>query len=167
VTDGVSTPSTEVRRAGSDEFDRLRWVELESDRLLATVDIGPFANDDRDRLELAAVIFAAGDPAVGFVSIELVDDEGHIAQLSVLPELGRQGVGRLRLDEAIRWAHGQGFTGATLTTCSDVPWNAPFYGRVGFVEEVDPATGLAAIREDERVKGLDTMGPRLAMRLAF
>lgn len=167
MTEGVGTPSTEVRRAGSDEFDRLRWVELESDRLLATVDIGPFDDDDQDRLELAAVIFAAGDPAVGFVSIELVDDEGHIAQLSVLPELGRQGIGRALLDQAIHWAHGRGLAAVTLTTFRHVPWNAPFYTGVGFVEVIDPAPGLAIIRSHERESGLDVMGPRLAMRLAL
>jgi ribosomal protein S18 acetylase RimI-like enzyme len=94
VTDGASTPSSEVRRAISDEFDRLHWVELESDRLLATVGIGPFAGVEQDGLSRAAVIIAAGDPAVGFVSVELVDHEAHIAQLSVLPEHGRHGIGR-------------------------------------------------------------------------
>jgi GNAT superfamily N-acetyltransferase len=167
VTDGASTPSSEVRRAISDEFDRLHWVELESDRLLATVGIGPFAGVEQDGLSRAAVIFAAGDPAVGFVSVELVDHEAHIAQLSVLPEHGRHGIGRSLLDEAILWAQGQGLTGVTLTTFRDVPWNAPFYLRVGFVEVVNPAPGLATIRRDERERGLDAMGLRLAMRLTL
>ena len=165
MTVGGGPPSAEVRRAVSDEFDRLHWVELESDRLLATMGIGPFTYDQPDWRIRAAVVFAAGDPAVGFVSVELVDGEALIAQLSVLPELGRLGIGRSLLDEAIRWALGQGLTGVTLTTFRDVPWNAPFYVRVGFVEVVDLDPGLAAIREDEREKGLDAMGPRLAMRL--
>jgi len=165
MTDGVGNPSVDVRPVVSDEF--VHWVELESDRLLATVGIGPFSYDDQDWRLRAAVVFAAGDPAVGFVSVELADGEAHIAQLSVLPELGRQGIGRSLLDEAIRWALGQGLTGVTLTTFRDVPWNAPFYRRAGFFEVVDPATGLAAIREDEVEKGLDAMGPRLAMRLAI
>ena len=167
MTDRAGNPSAEVRRAVSDEFDRLRWVELESDRLLATVGIGPCADDHGDRLARAAVVFAAGDPVGGFVSVELVDDEAHIAQLSVLPELGRQGIGRSLLDKAILWAQEMGMPGVTPTTFRDVPWNAPFYRRVGFVEVFDPATGLATIRRDERKRGLDAMGPRLAMRLAL
>jgi len=165
MTVGAGHPSTEVRRAVSEEFDRLHRVELESDRLLATVGMGPFTYDRQDPGFRSAVVFAAGDPAVGFVSIEPVDGEAHIAQLSVLPELGRLGIGRSLLDGAIRWAQGQGLAGITLTTFRDVPWNAPFYVRVGFIEVVDPAPGLAAIREEERERGLDAMGPRLAMRL--
>jgi len=48
-----------------------------------------------------------------------------------------------------------------------VPWNAPFYSSVGFVEVVDPALGLAAIRRDEQERGPDAMGRRLAMRMAL
>ena len=31
-------------------------------------------------------------------------------------------------------ARNSGFTAITLTTFADVPWNAPFYRRMGFVE---------------------------------
>ena len=167
MTDGSADPSTDVRQAFSGEFDRLCWVESQSDRLLATIGIGPFAYDDEDQYFRATVVFASGDPAVGFVSVDLVDDEAHISQLSVLPEVGRQGIGRSLLDEAIHWARGEGLGGVTLTTFRDVPWNAAFYAKVGFREVVDPAPGLAAIRKDEGVRGLDAMGPRLAMRLAI
>ena len=165
MTDGAGTPLEEVRQAVPDEFDQLQWVELESDRLLTTIGIGPFTYEDQDQCSRAAVVFAVGGPAVGFVSVELLDDEAHIAQLSVLPELGRRGIGRALLDEAIHWAEGQGLEGVTLTTFRDVPWNAPFYSTVGFIEVVDPAPGLAAIRRNEWERGLDAMGPRLAMRL--
>lgn len=74
---------------------------------------------------------------------------------------------RSLLDEAIHWAQGQGLEGVTLTTFRDVPWNAPFYSSVGFVEVVDPALGLAAIRRDEQERGADAMGRRLAMRMAL
>ena len=167
MTDGSTNPSAEVRRAGSDEFERLHWVELQSDELLATIGIGPFPYDDQDWRLRVTVVFAAGDPAVGFVGVELIDDEAHIAQLSVLPELGRQGIGRSLLDEALRWARGQGLAGVTLTTFRSVPFNAPFYEKVGFMEVVDPAPGLAAIRRNEKERGIDAMGPRLAMRLTF
>lgn len=167
VTDGSVSPSAEVRQACSDEFDRLRWIESESDRLLATIGIGPFTDDDEERRFRATVVFASGDPAVGFVSVVLVDGDAHIAQLSVLPEVGRQGIGRSLLDEAIHWARYQGLVGVTLTTFRDVPWNAPFYAKVGFMEVINPTPGLAAIRKNEHERGIDAMGSRLAMRLAI
>lgn len=47
----------------------------------------------------------------------------------------------------------------------DVPWNAPFYERVGYsIFEPDPSrTGLAAIQEEEARSGY-AVKPRVAMR---
>ncbi|HEY4929641.1 MAG TPA: GNAT family N-acetyltransferase [Acidimicrobiales bacterium] len=167
MTDGNGEAPAVVRPAVSAEFERLRWVERESDKLMAQVGIGPFPDDDHDRLTGAAVVFAAGVPAVGFVSVLLIDDEAHIDQLSVVPERGGHGIGRDLLDEAIRWARRQALSGVTLATFRDVPWNAPFYQRVGFEVVTDLPPGLDAVRSHERDSGLDAMGPRVAMRLAL
>ena len=156
------------RPAVPDELARLRWVELESDKLMEQVGIGPFPEDDEgSRLAGAAVIFASGEPAVGFVSVRLVDDGAHVDQLSVLPEHGRRGLGRALRDRAIGWARHEGLAGVTLTTFRDVPWNAPFYRNVGFEVVAHPAPGLAAIRAHERAIGHDALGPRVAMRLVL
>ncbi|HEX7442570.1 MAG TPA: GNAT family N-acetyltransferase [Acidimicrobiales bacterium] len=155
-----------VRLATPGEFARLRWVELESDKLMEQVGIGPFPEDDGgDRLSGASVVFASGDPAVGFVSVRPVDDGAHVDQLSVLPANGRRGIGRALLDRAVDWARDEGLAGVTLTTFRDVPWNAPFYRTVGFEVVAHPAPGLGAIRTHERAVGLDALGPRVAMRL--
>ena len=157
-----------VRKARPEEFGRLRAIELEADDLYLTIGIGPFPADDaHDRFHEMAVVFAAGDPAVGFVSIELLDGEAHIDQLSVLASHGGRGTGRALLDEAIRWARASGLEGVTLTTFRDVPWNAPFYRRVGFEVVAEPRPGLAAYRAAERAEGFDGFGPRVAMRLAL
>ena len=98
-----------MRPASPTEFGRLREIELEADDFYATVGIGPFAVDAvHDRLDEVAAVFAAGDPAVGFVSIDMVDGDAHIDQLSVLPDHGRRGIGRALLDEAVRWARDAG-----------------------------------------------------------
>ena len=55
----------------------------------------------------------------------------------------------------------------TLTSFRDVPWNAPFYQRVGFEVVDDPPPGLAAVRAAERAEGFDRFGPRVAMRLVL
>ncbi len=154
-----------VRPAGPTEFARLRHVEVESDRLLEEYGIGPFGNDSsEDHLLLAEAVFVVGQPAVGFVSLGLVDDVAHVAQVSVLPEHGRRGIGRALLETAVGWAASSGRHELTLTTYRDVPFNAPFYRTLGFEEVVDPGPGLAAIREHERVVGLDDFGVRVAMR---
>jgi len=164
VDDGLPV----IRPASPGEFSRLREIELESDQLLDTVGIGPFAHDyAHDRLDEMAAVFAAGDPPVGFVSVGIVDGCAHIDQLSVLTQRGGHGIGRALLDEALRWARTGGLSAVTLTTFRDVPWNAPFYRRVGFEVVDDPTPGVAAVRAAERAEGLDGFGPRVAMQLVL
>ena len=165
VTEGTDRAPLAVRPATPDEFERLQWIELDSERLYETVGIGPFPEDPTlVGPEGAVIVFAAGDPAVGFVSVALVDGDAHIDQLSVLPGHGGRGIGRDLLDRAVLWARDEGLSGVTLTTFRDIPWNAPFYQRVGFAVVADPGPGLAAVRTHERDSGVDAMGPRVAMR---
>jgi len=154
-----------VRPADPVEFERLRWIEFESDRLYLDVGIGPFSEDETaNHLPVAAAVFAVGEPAVGFVSLEIVDGVAHVDQVSVLPDHGRRGLGRALLEAAVGWAAASGYPALTLITYRDVPWNAPFYRTLGFEEVTDLSPGLAAIRSHEEDAGLDSFGPRLAMR---
>jgi len=154
-----------VRPADPSEYDHLRSIEVASDRLLEEFGIGPFVEDEsEDHLPTAAAVFAAGEPAVGFVCVELVDGQAHIDQLSVLPEHGRRGIGRALVETAVGWAAASGYDELTLTTYRDVPFNAPFYRTLGFREVADLGPELAAIRAHERELGDDGFGPRVAMR---
>ncbi len=53
----------------------------------------------------------------------------------------------------------------TLTSFALVPWNAPYYTRLGFVTlpNADQSPELREIRRTEAERGLDTW-PRVAMR---
>jgi hypothetical protein len=59
----------------------------------------------------------------------------------------------------------EGIAALTLTTFSQVPWNAPYYERCGFrcLDEAELTPGLRAIRRHEAEMGLDRW-PRLCMR---
>ncbi|EHK81871.1 hypothetical protein [Rhodococcus pyridinivorans] len=62
-------------------------------------------------------------------------------------------------------ARDAGFGSLTLTTYRDVPWNGPYYARLGFRTVADDALspGLTRIRVEERKHGLDRW-PRTVMR---
>jgi hypothetical protein len=62
------------------------------------------------------------------------------------------------------WARYRGLPAVTLTTFRDVPWNGPFYAKLGFRELSELSPGLAAMREHERAIGDDDFGTRIAMR---
>jgi hypothetical protein len=56
-----------------------------------------------------------------------------------------------------------GFDRMSLTTYRDVPFNGPFYARLGFVEADRLEPFLLRQREHERSLGLDRHGPRVVM----
>ena len=106
----------------------------------------------------------AHDRPVGYVVVDVVDGAAHVEQVSVHPTSARQGVGRALIERAASWATAHDLRALTLTTYVDVPWNGPYYERLGFrylaLEEETPE--LRAIRARERMLGLDAW-PRASM----
>ncbi|MNP46685.1 putative N-acetyltransferase YjaB [compost metagenome] len=73
------------------------------------------------------------DQPLGFLSAQRKDCNLHIHELSVRQDCQGQGIGRSLIQASIQWAAAQGLRAVTLTTLRDVPWNQPFYARLGFV----------------------------------
>jgi GNAT superfamily N-acetyltransferase len=154
-----------IRGATPDELDRLRETEREADKMFAEVGIGPFTSDGgEDQLAHAALVLVAGDPPVGFASVQILDGGAHLSLLAVLPSSGRHGIGTALVMAVCDWARSRLVDAVTLTTYRDVPWNAPFYERLGFRSVAELTPGLSQIREDERARGIDRFGPRVVMR---
>ena len=165
VTLSGTDASEEIREARPDEYEALRAIEDAADAMFADVGIGPFRqSEEENHLARAAVVFAIGDPAVGFACVEVVDGAAHIWQLSVHPRAARRGRGRALVNAVCGWAVVNGLPAVTLTTFRDVAWNGPFYAGLGFREVEDLSPGLAAMRAHERAIGDDNFGPRIAMR---
>jgi GNAT superfamily N-acetyltransferase len=103
---------------------------------------------------------------VGFAHIEVLEPGiAHLEEIDVHPEHGRRGLGRRLVSAVCRWAAANGHSWVTLSTFRDVPWNMPFYARLGFEEipqeELSPA--LLSVIDDETRRGLDPRR-RVAMR---
>jgi GNAT superfamily N-acetyltransferase len=109
-------------------------------------------------------VFVVGSPPVGFVQVGEADGNAHIDEVSVLPGQMRRGIGTQLVLAACGWAATNGYEAVTLTTFADVPWNGPFYARLGFVEIDDIGPDVAERREAERAAGLDEVGRRIVMR---
>lgn len=97
------------------------------------------------------------DEVVGFALVELLDGCPHLEEIDVHPAHGRRGVGRALMNAVMTWARDVGYPSITLTTFRDVPWNAPFYERLGFrvLEPSELTPGLEAVVQDEATRGLD------------
>lgn len=162
----------EIRLADESEIPLLRDIEVHAGRLFRKINMDEIAGDEAQpveeyaRRQRAGHIWVAdgGAGAVGYLMVDLVDGNAHIEQVSVLPDSARRGLGRMLIEHTAAWAAGAGYPALTLTTFRDVPWNAPYYRRLGFrdVPVAEETPGLRAIRAHEASLGLDRW-PRLCM----
>lgn len=109
----------------------------------------------------------AGEVA-GFIAVVPQSQDWHIAELSVGANWQRQGIGRRLLIEVAAQAALLGAQRLTLTTFIDVPWNAPYYRRLGFMpiaaERLSPS--LRAGLAEEVAQGF-AAGSRCAMEFTL
>ena len=159
-----------VRRMEAGEDDLIDAIETASDRLLEPFGLWPLPASKPDaKAREQARTFATlvvGRPPVGFARLEQVDGHTHMGQLSVLPEYGGLGLGRDLVEASCRLAEERGDGVITLTTFAEVPFNAPWYRRLGFADLSRPPTGeLAMVMADE--SDLAGYGGRVVMGRAL
>ena len=150
----------DIERAAGAPFRGLGMPEIADDE--------PPALDVLERYRRAGRCWVAVDESdlpAAYLLAEPVDGALHIEQVSVHPRAARRGVGRALLAHAADHAREEGLTALTLTTFTDVPWNAPYYARLGFrpLPEADLTPGLREIRRAEAAHGLNRW-PRVCMR---
>jgi GNAT superfamily N-acetyltransferase len=154
-----------IALARSRDVPALPAIERAAARLLAGR-VPPSILEEATEVEELAAAQAAGrlwvaradDVPVGFAHVVLLSDgTPHLEEIDVDPHHGRRGLGAALVEAVCDWVERERHPGITLTTFRDVPWNLPFYARMGFVvvptEAVTPA--VAAIVRDETARGLD------------
>ena len=101
----------------------------------------------------------------GYLLADPVDGCAHVEQVSVHPRFARRGIGAALIGALDGWAAKGELPALTLTTFRDVPWNGPYYRRLGFrwLAENEITPGLRAVRGHEAAHGLDRW-PRGCMR---
>jgi len=151
----------------------LRTIELAAARLLqghAPESVLQETTSQEDLIEAQrqGLLWVARkhDTPVGFAHVTLLEaSAAHLEELDVLPAHGRRGLGRQLVMTVCRWAEQAGYDAVTLTTFRNVPWNMPFYAKLGFAE-IPPAEisrPLLAVILDETRRGLDPAN-RVVMR---
>ena len=168
--------SAPIRAARRDELEALIAIEREAGRAFAAIGMPEIAADDpgsvaeleRFRADVRAwVAVDEADRPVAYLLSAVVDGCAHVEQVSVAPAHARRRLGAALVDHLAAIARGQGRPAVTLTTFRDVPWNAPYYERLGFtvVEPAGQGPELRALvaAEAQRIPG---DAPRVAMRRA-
>jgi GNAT superfamily N-acetyltransferase len=162
-----------IRAGTPDDVPLLRAIERDAVQLFATVGMVEITLAEAtsvpvyERAAAAGLLFVAALPEpAGFVLMQPLDGGLYVFELDVARRHQRRGIGRALMGAALERARGLGHL--TLTTFRDVPWNAPWYRRLGFSDvapsEVGP--GLAAIFAREAAHGHD-MSRRVALRRSW
>ncbi|MEU6391150.1 GNAT family N-acetyltransferase [Streptomyces sp. NPDC046939] len=164
-----------LRSATPADLPRLQDIEVAAGAVFRPLGMDAIADDEPPTLaELeryraaghAWVAESADGTVVAYLVGEPVDGAFHIEQVTVDPAAARRGIGRALIEHAAEHARTLRLTGLTLTTFTEVPWNAPYYERLGFRRldpDADLTPGLRAIRAAEAEHGLDRW-PRTCMR---
>jgi ribosomal protein S18 acetylase RimI-like enzyme len=95
-----------------------------------------------------------------------LDGNAHLDGLNVHPDHGRRGVGTALVKAVCAWASSADYRAITLSTMREVPWNAPFYEKLGFriIRDSDITETLREVVRIERQAGMP-VSDRVLMRL--
>ena len=156
-----------VRPATAGDVPLLAAIELAAGARFREVGMGSIADDEplpEGELRAAAAdgrlwVADLDGVVVGYVlAVLLADGAPHLEQVSVRPEAGGRGVGEALVRTVEAWARTTARPEVlTLSTFRDVPWNGPWYERLGYEvvpdDELDDA--LRAVQAHEAELGLD------------
>jgi GNAT superfamily N-acetyltransferase len=164
-----------IRKAHHGDLSRMQAIEVSAGD--AFRDLGmDFVADDPPLSSTALAAYAdAGmawvatnsfDYPAAYILVSEIDGWGHIDQVSVHARYARQRLGQALIEEVGRWTAITGLQGISLTTFADVPWNGPYYARLGFVPVPEDcwSQGLRSVVAEEARQGLDAW-PRVVMKL--
>jgi GNAT superfamily N-acetyltransferase len=168
----VAARGVTIRPAEPADLPRLIEIERRAGRAFADHGMPEIAADDPGTPEeldayraagRAWVAAEGGEPIAYLVAIE-VDGCLHVEQVSVHPFQAGRGIGAALIEHVAGIAHEAGRPALTLTTFRDVPWNAPYYARLGFSELPEPeqGPGLRALVSHEAM-AIPGNHPRVAM----
>jgi GNAT superfamily N-acetyltransferase len=165
-----------IRAARTGELERRREIELDAGGAFAEIGMREIAGHEPPQaLELQDFVTAgrawvaarADDAPVAYLLTTIVDGNSHIEQVSVVRASRRQGIGAGLIDHVSANAAREHRRWVTLTTFRDVPWNAPYYRRLGFapIRPRDQGRELSDLIQVETAR-IPGSYPRVAMRRA-
>lgn len=168
VGDFIAGGPTDVRTRTPlvEDLAQLAEVEAAADTLFERVmdtSTWPKPMSGQERAAMPGILLVVGHPVVGFAHVMEVGGHWYLDQLSVHPRAQSQGIGGALLDAAGAAVLRCGGQRVSLRTYANVPWNAPFYAKHGFlVMERSPEWMAPAIQAEDRLD-LRAGGPRVSM----
>ncbi len=159
-----------IRPPSAREVPALRGIERAAGEAFRAVGLPEVADDEPPPLVHLEAFRAAGrawvacveERPAAYLVAHVLDGCAHVEQVSVDPAFAGRRLGAALIDELAAWAHERELPAVTLTTFRDVPWNAPYYARLGFRQLAAPGPELRAVMAAEAA-ALPPRAPRIAM----
>lgn len=162
-----------IRPGRTDEVEAVRAIEVAAASRFRGIGMPEVAEFDpaapaavllRAREGRLLVTVDAADRPVAFALFAEIDGTLHVEELDVHPDHAGRRLGAALIERLDAIARDRVLPALTLSTFRDVPWNAPYYARLGFVPipAGDLGPGLAAIAARIAAKGIE-VAPRLFM----
>lgn len=150
----------EIERAAAQAFIAVGYPALAAGEPTAAGEFRAAAAED-----MLAVAVDHDDRPAGFLLAAELDTCLYVQELDVHPEHAGHRLAVRLFAAADAMARQRHLRALTLTTFRQVPWNAPYYTRLGFAPMTDAEIGpdLRMVIERQRAAGLD-MANRVAMR---
>lgn len=154
------------RFAAPHDASAIRTIEFEAGQRFVSVGMVGIADAPPMEVEIVnrkiaaqhiVVAVDAGETCVGFVMFEPQPTRFYVQELDVLTSHAGQRIGAALLEQVAQLARAHQVTQLTLSTFREVPWNAPYYRRLGFrdIEEAELDAALIARRDAHSARGLD------------
>jgi GNAT superfamily N-acetyltransferase len=159
-------PTITFRFAAPREASVIRTIEFEAGQRFASVgmpgiaDAPPMALALVERKIAACEIIVAVDAdarCAGFVMFEPQPARIYVQELDVLTSHAGRRIGAALIEQVAQLARVRQLPQLILSTYRDVPWNAPYYRRLGFrdIAQAELDAELIARRGAHIARGLD------------
>ncbi|PRD53206.1 GNAT family N-acetyltransferase [Phyllobacterium myrsinacearum] len=154
----------QFRSGDAGDVPAVQAIERASAARFHAVGMEQIANDDPtpaalllERIGQNRLLVAVDKRPVAFVIFDVVDDHLYIEQIDVDPAHAGKRIGSALIGLVEDRARKEARMGLLLSTFLDVPWNAPYYRRLGFTDIPDDtlSAALINIRRDHIERGLD------------
>ena len=133
-----------IEVAGGEHFRALGMDLVADDDPPSAAELSRYIDSDR------AWVVVTEDQPVGYLTHDPVDGQWHIEQVTVDPQHAGHGLGRQLIERVAELAAAAEVRALTLTTYRDVPWNAPYYERLGFGVLPESAVDAGTSRAPEQ-----------------
>jgi predicted N-acetyltransferase YhbS len=154
-----------IRSARIEDLSFLSQIEQAAAKLFMNTSFPFLVDAEPLPLVLLQQLFKAGtvwvatnncNTVIGHAVAREVDGTLYLQQIDVIPEHGRRGIGSALVNIVCSWAKTHSYQFVSLSTFRDIPWNAPFYSKLGFriVSESELTNGFHQIRLQEVAAGL-------------